>query len=416
MSLATRCPSCGTTFKVVRDQLRISDGWVRCGRCSEVFDATAALHEDDGAGGWVAQTPPPLPAIDEQALPPAASMAPEPAVPPVQAPPPPAAGPALPAIDWPARDLLDLPRAPAPEPATPATPPAPALPPLPSLNLVADAPGPSAVAAPPPEAPAKEPPAPVVVPALAPAPEAAPSLSVPSQVDEAVDAQLQKALRRAKVQALRAARASRREAGAPAAPQDDEPPMPSVASEAPAAVEAPAASPVLPSFLRRGGGATGRLSGRAWVLASVAAALLLVAQMLRQERDLLAARAPALRPLLAGLCSLSGCTVSALRQIEAIKIDSTAFTPEPGERRYRLDITLRSTAPIALAMPSIELVLLDREERLLLRRVLSPADFRVPEVLDPHAERMASLPLALDAEQAASLPPVAGYRVVAFYP
>ena len=45
MSLVTRCPACGTTFKVVRDQLRISDGWVRCGRCSEVFDATLALQE-----------------------------------------------------------------------------------------------------------------------------------------------------------------------------------------------------------------------------------------------------------------------------------------------------------------------------------------------------------------------------------
>ena len=45
MSLVTRCPACTTTFKVVRDQLRISDGWVRCGRCSHVFDATLDLHE-----------------------------------------------------------------------------------------------------------------------------------------------------------------------------------------------------------------------------------------------------------------------------------------------------------------------------------------------------------------------------------
>jgi predicted Zn finger-like uncharacterized protein len=52
MSLVTRCPACTTTFKVVRDQLRISDGWVRCGRCSHVFDATLDLHEaPDGAPG-----------------------------------------------------------------------------------------------------------------------------------------------------------------------------------------------------------------------------------------------------------------------------------------------------------------------------------------------------------------------------
>ncbi len=39
MSLATRCTACGTVFRVVQDQLRVSNGWVRCGRCSEVFDA-----------------------------------------------------------------------------------------------------------------------------------------------------------------------------------------------------------------------------------------------------------------------------------------------------------------------------------------------------------------------------------------
>lgn len=44
MSLITCCPACGTMFKVVADQLRISEGWVRCGHCTEVFDATAHLQ------------------------------------------------------------------------------------------------------------------------------------------------------------------------------------------------------------------------------------------------------------------------------------------------------------------------------------------------------------------------------------
>lgn len=43
-SLVTRCPACGTLFKVVPDQLRISDGWVRCGQCDEVFDAQAQMQ------------------------------------------------------------------------------------------------------------------------------------------------------------------------------------------------------------------------------------------------------------------------------------------------------------------------------------------------------------------------------------
>jgi predicted Zn finger-like uncharacterized protein len=44
MSFITRCPSCGTAFKVVADQLKIADGWVRCGRCQHVFDATQDLQ------------------------------------------------------------------------------------------------------------------------------------------------------------------------------------------------------------------------------------------------------------------------------------------------------------------------------------------------------------------------------------
>ena len=46
MSLITCCPACGTMFKVVPDQLRISEGWVRCGHCAEIFDATAQLQAD----------------------------------------------------------------------------------------------------------------------------------------------------------------------------------------------------------------------------------------------------------------------------------------------------------------------------------------------------------------------------------
>jgi predicted Zn finger-like uncharacterized protein len=45
MSLATRCPHCGTAFKLVRDQLRLRQGWVRCGRCGEAFDAVEHQFE-----------------------------------------------------------------------------------------------------------------------------------------------------------------------------------------------------------------------------------------------------------------------------------------------------------------------------------------------------------------------------------
>ena len=46
MSLITRCPACQTTFRVVPDQLRMSEGWARCGQCAEIFDAASSLQED----------------------------------------------------------------------------------------------------------------------------------------------------------------------------------------------------------------------------------------------------------------------------------------------------------------------------------------------------------------------------------
>ena len=41
MSLITCCPTCRTMFQVETDQLKVSNGWVRCGQCDGVFDASA---------------------------------------------------------------------------------------------------------------------------------------------------------------------------------------------------------------------------------------------------------------------------------------------------------------------------------------------------------------------------------------
>ena len=58
MSLATRCPSCGTIFRVVQDQLKVCEGWVRCGRCDEVFSALVGLFdlERDPPPDWSPDT------------------------------------------------------------------------------------------------------------------------------------------------------------------------------------------------------------------------------------------------------------------------------------------------------------------------------------------------------------------------
>jgi predicted Zn finger-like uncharacterized protein len=68
MSLATRCTSCGTVFRVVQDQLKVSEGWVRCGRCNQVFNALEGLFDlerDAPVESWqppaVSPSPKPVP-------------------------------------------------------------------------------------------------------------------------------------------------------------------------------------------------------------------------------------------------------------------------------------------------------------------------------------------------------------------
>jgi predicted Zn finger-like uncharacterized protein len=51
-ALTTRCPGCGTAFRVQPAQLSARGGKVRCGRCGNVFDGVSALVSE-------ASTPPP---------------------------------------------------------------------------------------------------------------------------------------------------------------------------------------------------------------------------------------------------------------------------------------------------------------------------------------------------------------------
>ena len=46
MSLITRCPVCGTTFRVQSSQLAAHSGTVRCGKCGGIFNGVAALVEE----------------------------------------------------------------------------------------------------------------------------------------------------------------------------------------------------------------------------------------------------------------------------------------------------------------------------------------------------------------------------------
>ena len=61
----TVCPKCALTLVVTAADLRVAQGYVRCGRCSNVFNALARLSDDRQAAAAAAQPEPaPSPAID----------------------------------------------------------------------------------------------------------------------------------------------------------------------------------------------------------------------------------------------------------------------------------------------------------------------------------------------------------------
>ena len=59
MNLTTRCPNCGTAFRVQPTQLSARGGKVRCGKCANVFDGVAALVAENEQGTQAETEPSP---------------------------------------------------------------------------------------------------------------------------------------------------------------------------------------------------------------------------------------------------------------------------------------------------------------------------------------------------------------------
>ena len=324
MSLITRCPACGTLFKVVPDQLRVSDGWVRCGQCEEVFDANASLQE---LGTVTAGTQTP-----------------------VQAPTPPVSETAAVSASEPES-------APEPEPE-----------PEPESEPELE------------QAHAHEPHVDAFL-------DQSPAALAQSPDHERIDID---------IGALLQAHVPEDRSVASATPADRSEPVPGFMRTAPAGVRAPS------RWLR-------------WVLVSLALllSLLLAAQVLLQQRNAVAAQWPAAKGALQRVCELIGCRLAPPQRIEAIAIDSSAFTKVHADV-YLLAVTLKNAASTEVAMPALELTLTDTQDQVLLRRVLQVNAFAAQRsTLAASGDFSFSLPV--EAKAGAGVH-VAGYRLLAFYP
>ncbi len=380
MSLTTRCPACATVFRVVPDQLKVSQGWVRCGRCSELFDARATLSPQvpvvsevvvgddsaapggtamadrlpvtaqvgaEGAQGDFAQTVAPDLARDapqEAAQEAAQEVAQEVAQEASQL----AAKPLL------ASGQSDEQPAPAPEPRQAHEP-----------NEPNERQEPTFVDGP---VAASQTAAPL-------ANDLAPPLSPPGAF------QLE----------------DRREQ------QDDTEPSRAVLNQV--------------SFMRR---ARRQAFWRKPIvraglaLLALALGLALAGQVAYQQRDEFAQRVPAIAPLLSALCQPLQCKVGPPQRIGSIYITASSFSPLQPDA-FRLQFTLGNEATLPVALPAVELTLTDSQDQTVIRRVLQPTELGpdAPPALPAGGEWSTAVTLIVAPTAAGT---VTGFRLLAFYP
>ena len=361
MSLATRCTACGTIFRVVQDQLRVSEGWVRCGRCAEVFDAREQLFDIDRElpPPWPA-APPPLPAPEPER---AVEMEAVDAM----------------AVSAPPHDATTwvVPREFEDEPAPTAREGEPA--PLPHFAVGNEElserrepfwddsssvePSSESAALPEPEAAPR---------AATAAPEAS------SDPDVLVDARLA-----------------------------------ALAAEV-AAHDTPEHKAVEASFLRQASSTARWQQPRMRIALGLSALLLVVTLLLQlglQFRNAIAALYPPSTPLLQSLCGVAGCELQPWRRIDALAVENSGLTQAGSGNSYKLALQLRNKAAYALALPWVDLSLTDASGAVVARRMLKPTDFNLSQLsMKGDSEQQLQLVFSTGRHR------VSGYSVEIFYP
>ena len=453
MTLATTCPQCKTSFKVVPDQLKLRRGLVRCGKCQHVFSGIDYLsyinpRPQAQASGSVRPSAPTAPLQPPAANAPASTVRPAAEAPEPQprledlntafflpegsegeeasAPRPhpalrPSAAPSWkPAVDQ-GQPQDAAPAVPfrsnrSSSPSTPTTASSPgstlaarpgtghdpvATPVTHASAPVIPAPAMHAASAPVTHAPVT--PAPVSAPVPAPATHAHASVTPAPTLAPVAVAEPVTALTAADTAVLPDGLApSHAEATAQAAHDDAESrvrpssgPHPDEAGHVPARV--------------------GRLARVAAIVIPALLALGLIAQAVAGWRNEIAASVPAIAPWLQGALKPFKLSVAPPRDRTALSIESFDLQATAVSNRLELSAVLRNQAGHEVAWPAMELSLTDSNGALMVRKVIA-----APEYLGSASQ--ASTGMAARSERPIRLlldhqPPLpAGYSVDLFYP
>lgn len=418
MALTTRCPQCGTTFKVVPDQLRVRNGLVRCGACSTVFDGRACLVPAAGAAPQSAPPAAPVSPAASHAAPvlatPAVPAAPQ--VPPWEDEPEPPLAPARPPVAASAppavlRGRDDIRRRVEPVQAEPAE----------DLDEADDQADDDLAGA-------EEPPRWT-------APAAARPAHYAEQAARGTHAEPSFTIGRARPDVRDEARDDEYDNEYADEHRDDD--CDDYHDEYAGDREAPG-EPVLgdtrtryssatdvgrapPEFLDQDRQERRGLLRKLWGYACLVGLIALGLQLVYAYRTDIANSVPALRPVLETVCQPLGCTVGYARRLERIAIASSSLQPPPGaaaidDGRSRLVLTLvlRNRYDKPQHWPALVLDLTDLSDTVVVRRVLKPEDYLTPEQLRgpfaPAGELKISVPIEVTGVQ------VNGYQLDKFFP
>lgn len=361
MALTTRCPQCGTSFKVVPDQLRVRNGLVRCGACSTVFDGRACLVPEQGTPAPVARpiSAPSVPPWDDEPETPAAVAPPRA----------PAPSPAV------LRGRDDIRRRVEPEARHQADD-------VDDDDFEDDA-------------------------ALqAPSPRWA-AAAEPQNGRHSVDYRHMDERDRDNV-----------EYGSDDDEPRGEPVLGDTRTRYSSATDVGRAPP---EFLDQDRQERRGLMRKLWSIACLIGLVALGLQLLYVYRTDIANSAPVLRPVLEAACKPLGCAVGYARRLERINISSSSLQPpsgaaaiDDGRSRLVLNLELRNRYDKPQHWPALVLDLTDLSDTVVVRRVLMPENYLTPEQLRgpfaPDGQLKISVPIEVTGVQ------VNGYQIDKFFP
>jgi len=384
MVLATRCPHCRTTFRVVQDQLKLRGGLVRCGACKEIFNGTENLLRPIDAPASKARPPTTVDAAAPEATnAPASDQAQPGAAAPFPSPSPSTAQTTL--------------QEPAPAPASAAPVQAGAAPqPDPLLRMTLMDFSPYQEEAEKSEGEEED------DDKAAPAAPASPDYSLPRMAAAPAPAadssdDLARAIDDMKSKPWRGMTQKRAR----------------VEEDAIDALDSAEPDFVIRARQRQRAAQSRRI---ALLAGSGVLALVFAVQLLIQFRVPLAAQSPAAATLLTAGCRLFGCTVGLPAQIDMVTIESSELQALAGSAdTFTLLALLRNRSAVRQQWPHLELTLIDANEAPVARRIIAPRDYlsssqNADEGFAPNSEQSARLVFSLAQVKAA------GFRVYVFYP